>query len=98
MNTHTEPNESDLELLHQLADSFATRSDDASVGPRVQMHIMAHHVLQLGHQLLDGLTRLLYVTLVPGDHDQILGTGGVQDGKKKKIRNMYISKKLVKRG
>lgn len=68
-----------LELLHQLADGFAASSDDASVGPRVQMNILAHHLLQLGHQLLDGLTRLLNVALVPRDHDQILEEGGGTD-------------------
>lgn len=72
---------SNLELLHQLADGFATSSDDACVGPRVQVNILAHHFLQLGHQLLDGLTCLLHVTLVPRDHDQILG-GEAQDRRK----------------
>lgn len=67
---------SDLELLHQLADGFAPSPDDAGVGPGVQVDVLAHHLLQLSHQLLDGLTRLLHVTLVPGDHDQILGGGG----------------------
>lgn len=64
---------SNLELLHQLADGLAAGSDDASMGPRVKMNILAHHLLQLGHQLLDGLTRLLHVTFVPRDHDQVLG-------------------------
>lgn len=62
----------DLELLHQLAYGFATGSDDARVGPWVQVNILAHHLLQLGDELLDGLTRLLHVTLVPRDHNQIL--------------------------
>jgi len=63
---------SDLKLFHQLADGFAAGPNDASVGPRVQMNILAHHLLQLCHQLLDGLTRLLHVTLITRDHDQIL--------------------------
>lgn len=61
-----------LELLHQLADRFAAGSDDAGVGPGVQVDVLAHHLLQLGHQLLNGLTRLLHVPLVPRDHDQVL--------------------------
>lgn len=64
--------ESNLELLHQLADGFAPGADDASVGPRIQVNFMAHHLLQLGYQLLDGLMCLLHVTLVPRDHDHIL--------------------------
>lgn len=63
---------SDLELLHQLPDGFSAGADDAGVSPRVQVNILAHHLLQLGHQLLDGLTRLLHVALVPRDGDQIL--------------------------
>lgn len=61
-----------LKLLHQLADGLAPGSDDAGVGPRVQVHVLAHHLLQLGHQLLDGLTRFLHVALVARDHDQVL--------------------------
>lgn len=85
---------SNLELLHQLADGFATGADDAGVGPRVQVDVLAHHLLQFGHQLLDSLTRLLHITLVPRDHDQILGgegenggefTRGLEIRKKKKI-------------
>ncbi len=73
---------SNLELLHQPADGFAAGSNDAGVGPRVQVDVLAHHLLQLGHQLLDGLTRLLHVTLVPREHDQILG--GEKNKKTKK--------------
>lgn len=65
---------SHLELLHQLADGLPPGANDASVGPRVQMDVLAHHLLQLGHQLLDRLTRLLHVTLVPRNDDQILAT------------------------
>lgn len=71
----------DLELLHQLADGFAASADDAGVGPRVQVHVLAHHLLQLRHQLLDGLKRLLHVALVSRDRDQILENRNVkQDG------------------
>lgn len=80
---------SNLELLHQLADGFAAGADDASMGPRVQVNVLAHHLLQLGHQLLDGLMRLLHVTLVPRDHDQILGGGESQIRKIKHVPFLF---------
>lgn len=61
-----------FKLFHQLADSFAAGADDAGVGPWVQVNVLAHHLLQLGHQLLNGLTCLLHVSLIARDHDQVL--------------------------
>lgn len=54
-----------LQLLHQLAVSFASGSNDAVEGPRVQVEVLAH-------QLLTGPTRFLQVPLVPGDQHQVL--------------------------
>lgn len=68
--------QTNLELLHQLADGFAAGPDNAGVGPRVQVNVLAHHLLQLSDKLLDGLARLLHVALVPRDYDQILGGKG----------------------
>lgn len=71
----TQRTASNLKLLHQLADGFAAGADDASVGPRVEVNVLAHHLLPLSHQLLDRLTSLLHIALVPRDHDQILWSG-----------------------
>lgn len=64
-----------LELIHDFADGFAPCSNDAGMNTMVKRHIFRDHLLQLAHNLHDGVSGCLCVLLIASYGDLILGLG-----------------------
>lgn len=62
-----------LELVHDFANGFAAGTDDAGVDAVVQEDVLRNHLLELPHDLQDGVPGGLRVLLVACDGDLVLG-------------------------
>lgn len=61
-----------LELIHNLADTLASSSNNASVDPAVQGDVLRDHFLQFVYDGLDGISCSNGLLLIPCNGDLIL--------------------------
>lgn len=64
-----------LKLIHDLADAFATGSNDAGMNSVVQGDVFRDHLFQLIHDSLNGVTRCYGFVLIPSNGNLILRNG-----------------------
>lgn len=61
-----------LELIHDLANAFATGPDDAGMDSAVEGDVLRNHLLKLIHDGLDGIPCCNGILFVTSDGDLIL--------------------------
>lgn len=61
-----------LKLIHDLADAFATGSNNTSMNSAVQGDVFRDHLLELIHNSLNGITRCYGFMFIPRNGDLIL--------------------------
>lgn len=64
-----------LKLIHDLADAFATGSNNTSMNSAVQGDVFRDHLLKLIHNSLNGITRCYGFMFIPRNGDLILRNG-----------------------
>lgn len=64
-----------LKLIHDLADAFATGSNNTSMNSAVQGDVFRDHLLQLIHNSLNGITCCYGFMFIPSNGDLILRKG-----------------------
>lgn len=61
-----------LKLIHDLADAFATGSNNAGMNSVIQGDVFRDHLFQLVHNSLNGVTRCYGFVLIPSNGNLIL--------------------------
>lgn len=82
-----------LKFIHDLADAFATGSNDAGMNSAVQGDVFRDHLFKLIHNSLNGITCCYGFMLIPSNGNLVLRNGGKFNMKFHYLYSIFI--KLV---